>query len=73
MNIVQMIGVTAALASAVFWLIGAGIRIRPLSLWTLVGPESLPSLLNRQSLMNAVAAMFASIAAACQAADLYFR
>jgi hypothetical protein len=63
-----MIGVAAAAISCFFWLVAAGVRFRPITLFRLRGPESLPEALQRQSLLNAVAAFCAAIAAACQGA-----
>ena len=53
---IQIAGLTSALLSCGFWLAGAGVRIRPLSLLRLRGPESIPAALQRQSLLNAFAA-----------------
>ena len=70
---IQIFGLTAALASCGFWLAGAGVRIRPLSLFRLRGPESIPAALQRQSLFNAFAAIFAAAAAAAQAVVFYLQ
>jgi hypothetical protein len=42
-----------------------------MSLFTLKGPGSIPSALQRQSLLNGLAAIFAAIAAGSQA-DVFF-
>lgn len=68
---VQMIGVVSSLMSCGFWIAGAGVRIKPLSLFTLRGPDSIPETLQRQSLMNAIAAIFAAGAAGAQAMVFY--
>jgi hypothetical protein len=70
---IQIIGLGASLVSCVFWVAGAGVRFRPLSLFRLIGPESIPAALQRQSLLNAVAAIFAAIAAASQATVFYLQ
>ena len=70
---VQIVGLAAALVSCGFWLAGAAVRIRPLSLFRLRGPESIPAALQRQSLFNAFAAIFAAGAAAAQALVFYLQ
>lgn len=65
----HLAGFAAALISCAFWLAAAFIRFRPLSFTTLRGAESIPAALQRQSLLNAVAAIFAAIAAATEAID----
>ena len=57
---IQLAGLISALLSCGFWLAGAGVRFRPLSLFTLRGPDSIPAALQRQSLLNAFAAIFAA-------------
>jgi hypothetical protein len=71
MQNVQIVGVVASLISCLFWIAGAGIRFRPVSLFRLSGPDSIPAALQRQSLLNAFAAVFASIAAGAQAIMFY--
>lgn len=66
-QLVHIIGIAAALVSCGFWLSAAFIRFRPLSLTRLRGPESIPATLQRQSLLNGIAAIFAAVAAAAQA------
>jgi hypothetical protein len=68
---IQIAGLISALLSCGFWLAGAGVRFRPLSLFTLRGPDSIPAALQRQSLLNAFAAIFAAGAAAAQAMLYY--
>jgi hypothetical protein len=70
---IQIAGVVSALLSCGFWLAGAGVRFRPLSLFTLRGPDSIPAALQRQSLFNAFAAIFAAGAAAAQAIVFYLQ
>jgi hypothetical protein len=70
---IQVIGLISALISCGFWIAGAGVRFRPLSLFTLRGPESIPAALQRQSLLNAFAALFAAGAAAAQAVVFYLQ
>jgi hypothetical protein len=70
---VQIVGFVSALLSCVFWLAGAGVRFRPLSLFRLRGPDSIPAALQRQSLLNAFAAIFAAGAAAAQAFVFYLQ
>jgi hypothetical protein len=70
---IQVIGLISALISCGFWIAGAGVRFRPLSLFTLRGPESIPAALQRQSLFNAFAAVFAAGAAAAQAFVFYLQ
>ncbi len=70
---IQIAGLTSALLSCGFWLAGAGVRIRPLSLFRLRGPESIPAALQRQSLLNAFAAIFAAGGAAAQALVFYLQ
>jgi hypothetical protein len=72
-RLVQIAGVVASLISCGFWIAGAGVRIRPLSLFTLTGPDSIPAALERQSLLNAFAAVFASLAAGAQALVFYLQ
>jgi hypothetical protein len=72
-KIVQFGGITASLLSCVFWVWGAGIGFRRLSLFSFGGSDSIPSALQRQSVMNAFAALFAAVAAACQAAALFLQ
>lgn len=64
----HLIGVTSALVSCFFWLAAAVVRFKPLSLFRLRGPESLPGALERQSALNGLAALCAALAAGCQAA-----
>lgn len=70
---VQMAGLVAVLLSCGFWLASAGVRFRPLSLFTLRGPDSIQASLERQSLLNAFAAAFASAGAGAQAFALYLQ
>ncbi|MGE0726193.1 MAG: hypothetical protein AB7O45_17600 [Alphaproteobacteria bacterium] len=70
---IQIAGMASALLSCVFWIAGAGVRFRPLSLFRLSGPDSIPAALNRQSLLNAIAAIFAAGAAAAQALVFYLQ
>lgn len=70
---VQMAGLGSALISCVFWIAGAGVRFRPLSLFTITGPDSIPAALQRQSLLNAFAAIFAAGAAGAQALVFYLQ
>lgn len=70
---VQLAGLVSALISCGFWLAGAGVRFRPLSLFRLTGPDSIPAALQRQSLFNAFAAIFAAGAAAAQAVVFYLQ
>jgi hypothetical protein len=70
---VQMVGLTSSLVSCVFWIAGAGVRPRPLSLFRLRGPDSIPAALQRQSLLNACAAIFAAGAAGSQAMVFYLQ
>lgn len=70
---IQVAGLISALLSCGFWLAGAGVRFRPLSLFTLRGPDSIPAALQRQSLLNAFAAIFAAGAAAAQALLYYLQ
>jgi hypothetical protein len=70
---IQVIGLVSALISCGFWIAGAGVRFRPLSLLTLRGPDSIPAALQRQSLFNAFAAVFAAGAAAAQAVVFYLQ
>jgi len=70
---IQLVGLVSALLSCVFWLAGAGVRFRPLSLFRLRGPDSIPAALQRQSMLNAFAAIFAASAAAAQALVFYFQ
>ena len=70
---VQIAGLISALISCGFWLAGAGVRFRPLSLFRLSGPESIPGALQRQSLLNGFAAIFAAGAAAAQALVFYLQ
>lgn len=70
---VQIAGLCSALISCGFWLAGAGVRFRPLSLLTLRGPDSIPEALQRQSLLNAFAAIFAAAAAGAQALIFYLQ
>jgi hypothetical protein len=70
---VQLAGLISALLSCGFWLAGAGVRFRPLSLFRLTGPDSIPAALQRQSLLNAFAAIFAAGAAAAQAVVFYLQ
>lgn len=67
----QVIGAAAAILSALFWGLGAGIRIPPISRWRWGGEDPTTEALHRQSLMNAFAAIFAAIAAVCQAYLIY--
>lgn len=73
MQSLQLVGVAASLLSCVCWLTGAAVGLRRLSLFKFGGPDSIPSALQRQSLINALAALFAGIAAACQAGILFFQ
>ncbi len=68
---VGIVGLASSFLSCVFWLAGAGVRFRPLSLFRLSGPESIPAALQKQSLFNAFAAVFAALAAAAQGAVFY--
>ena len=70
---IQIVGLTSSLLSCVFWIAGAGVRFRPLSLFTLRGPDSIPAALQRQSLLNAFAAIFAAGAAGAQAVVFYLQ
>jgi hypothetical protein len=70
---VQMVGLTSSLVSCVFWIVGAGVRFRPLSLFRLRGPDSIPAALQRQSLLSASAAIFAAGAAGFQAMMFYLQ
>ena len=72
METIQFVGVASALISALFWGLGAGVRIPAISLWWWRGSQDpTTTALRRQSLMNAVAAVFAAIAAICQAIVIY--
>jgi hypothetical protein len=73
MERIQVIGLFSALISCGFWIAGAGVRFRPLSLVSLRGPDSIPAALQRQSLLNAYAADFAAGAAAAQAFVFYLQ
>jgi hypothetical protein len=70
---IQLAGLVSALISCGFWLAGAAVRFRPLSLFRLTGPDSIPAALQRQSLLNAFAAIFAAGAAAAQALIFYLQ
>lgn len=70
---VQIAGLCSALLSCGFWLAGAGVRFRPLSLFRLRGPDSIPEALQRQSLLNAFGAIFAAGAAGAQAWVFYLQ
>lgn len=70
---IQIVGLISALISCGFWLGGAGVRFRPLSLFRLRGPDSIPGALQRQSLLNGFAAIFAAGAAAAQALVFYLQ
>jgi hypothetical protein len=69
----QFIGAGTALLSAVFWGLGAGIRIPAISWWWwhIGDQDPTTTALRRQSLMNAVAAVFAAVSAVCQAILIY--
>lgn len=71
MELVQSTGIATAFISAVFWIVGAGIRIPPIRFWRLGSTDPTTSALQRQSLMNAFAAIFAAMAAICQAIITY--
>ena len=62
----ELTGVVAALLSAVFWGLGALVRIPSFRRWRFGGEDPSVSI-RRQSLMNAIAAIFAATAAVCQA------
>jgi hypothetical protein len=70
---IQTLGAATALFSAVFWGLGAGIRIPAISWWwwPLGDQDPTTAALRRQSLMNAIAAVFAAASAVCQAVVLY--
>ena len=70
---IQIVGLAASLISCAFWLAGAGVRFKPLSLFRLTGPESIPAALQKQSLLNAFAAIFAAVAAGSQATIYYLQ
>jgi hypothetical protein len=70
---IQIAGLVSALISCGFWLAGAGVRFRPFSLFRLSGPDSITAALQRQSLLNALAAIFAAGAAAAQAFVFYLQ
>lgn len=70
---IQIVGLISALVSCGFWIAGAGVRFRPLSLFTLRVPELIPAALQRQSLLNAFAAAFAAGVAAAQAVVFYLQ
>jgi hypothetical protein len=70
---IQLAGLVSALISCVFWLAGAGVRFQRLSLFRLRGPDSIPAALQRQSMLNAFAAIFAAGAAAAQALIFYLQ
>ena len=70
---IQVVGLAASLVSCGFWIAGAGVRLQPLSLFRLRGPDSIPAVLHRQSLLNAFAAIFAAGAAAAQAVVFYLQ
>jgi hypothetical protein len=63
LDLVKLCGVSTALLSAIFWGLGAGIRIPPVSRWRMGGQDPTTTALNRQSLMNAFAALFAAATA----------
>jgi hypothetical protein len=71
LDTIQYVGVVAALLSCAFWTRSATIRIMPLWFRTLHLSESLPAIIERQARMNAAAALFAAVAAASQAAELF--
>lgn len=62
----EIVGAAAALLSAVFWGLGALVRIPSFRRWRLGGEDPVVSI-RRQSMMNAIAAVFAATAAVCQA------
>lgn len=62
----ELIGVAAAVLSAVFWGLGALVRIPSFRRWQIGGEDPVVSI-RRQSMMNAIAAVFAATAAICQA------
>jgi hypothetical protein len=70
---IQIAGVAASVISCGFWLAGAGVRFQPFSLFRLRGPDSIPAALQRQSLLNAFAAIFAAVAAGAQALIFYLQ
>ena len=72
-NAIQIVGLISSLISCGFWIAGAGVRFQPLSLFRLRGPDSIPAALQRQSLLNAFAAIFAAGAAAAQALMFYLQ
>lgn len=67
----QIGGIAASLISCLFWLMGAATGLRPTSLLRFSGPDSIPSSIRRQAVFNGLAALFAALAAACQATALY--
>jgi hypothetical protein len=71
MERVQLVGIATAFISALFWIIGAGIRIPPIRFWRIGLTDPTTTALRRQSLMNAFAAIFAAIAAICQGIATY--
>lgn len=54
-EIVQLFGLGCVLLSCVFWLAGAGARFRLFWLFTLRGPDSIPEVPRRQSMLNGFA------------------
>lgn len=71
MDLVQLVGIATAFISAVFWIVGAGMRIPPIRFWRFGPSDPTTTALQRQSLMNAFAGMFAAIAAICQGIATY--
>lgn len=70
---IQIAGLLFSLISSGFWLGGAAVRFLPFSLSRLRGPDSIPAALERQSLLNAIAAVFAALAAGAQALIYYWQ
>ena len=70
---IRFIALVAALTSCGFWFAAAGVRFKGRSLFSLSGEKSIQSALERQSLLNACAAIFAGLSAAAQALVFYLQ
>ena len=70
---IHMIGLTSSLLSLCVLDRWRRCPFRPLSLFTLRGPDSIPAALQLQSLFNACAAIFAAGVAGSQAVVFYLQ
>jgi hypothetical protein len=71
LTVIQAISAIAAAAAAGFWLLSA-VQVPGLIQSGIQGSNSLPGLIRKQSMLSAIAAVFAAVSAIAQVTIIYF-